>query len=91
MASASRFVPGGPYSSSGRVFRPNCQEVSKRSGSPAVWSEWRWLRKTACSPSYFSPAAAMRIVAPRPASTTYQRSPATIAHDGPARFGSGRG
>src|SRR5256885_4944310 len=33
-------------SSSGRVLRPNCHEVSKRSGRPAVWSEWKWVRKT---------------------------------------------
>src|SRR6266568_5545739 len=41
--------------------------------------------------SYFSDVAAMRIVAPRPASTRNHLSPATIAVAAPAWFGFGLG
>src|SRR5579859_2761830 len=68
-----------------------------KSGSPSVWSECRWVRKTvlrltgrsALTP--LSRAAAARRTRPVPASTMYELSSTTTATDGPARSGSGSG
>ena len=68
-----------------------------RSGSPTVWSEWRWVRKSRFSflgarPSTpLSRAAEARRTTPAPASTRYGAPFTTMARAEPHRSGSALG
>ena len=56
-----------------------------------MWSEWKWVRKTALTCAGGSCISCRRRVEPGPESTTNSWRPATTATHGPARAGSGIG